>query len=99
MTRSKRYGLRQSVGSYRLEIRGNWKDLYYTFGDMLARASEGVTLHPGEVVGSGTVGTGSLLELTGGEGPWLQPGDVVELEIERIGVLRNTVGEPTAATG
>jgi fumarylacetoacetate (FAA) hydrolase len=43
------------------------------------------------VIGSGTVGTGCLLELTKGEGPWLQPGDVVELEVERIGVLRNII--------
>jgi 2-keto-4-pentenoate hydratase/2-oxohepta-3-ene-1,7-dioic acid hydratase in catechol pathway len=61
--------------------RGNWKDLYWSFGQMI------------EVIGSGTVGTGCLLELTRGQGPYLQPGDVVELEIERLGVLRNTVGE------
>jgi fumarylacetoacetate (FAA) hydrolase len=73
--------------------RGNWKDIHYSFGEMLARASEDVLLLPGELIGSGTVGTGSLLELTFGEGPWLQPGDIVELEIERLGVLRNVVGE------
>lgn len=73
--------------------RGNWKDLYWSFGQMIERASEGVMLHPGDVIGSGTVGTGCLLELTRGQGPWLQPGDVVELEIERLGILRNTVGE------
>jgi fumarylacetoacetate (FAA) hydrolase len=71
--------------------RGNWSDLHYSFGDMIARASAGVTLYPGDVIGSGTVGTGCLLETTRGEGPWLQPGDVVELEIERLGTLRNTV--------
>ena len=73
--------------------RGNWSDIHYSFGDMIARASSDVFLLPGEVIGSGTVGGGSLLELTGGEGPWLQPGDVVELEIERLGVLRNVVGK------
>ncbi|MBC8098063.1 MAG: fumarylacetoacetate hydrolase family protein [Armatimonadetes bacterium] len=73
--------------------RGNWKDLHWSFGDMLARASADATLYPGDIIGSGTVGTGCLLELTKGEGPWLQPGDVVELEIERLGILRNTVGE------
>ena len=71
--------------------RGNWTDLHYSFGDMIARASADVTLHPGDLIGSGTVGTGCLLELTRGQGPWLQPGDIVELEIERLGVLRNTV--------
>ncbi len=59
---------------------------------MIARASEDVYLMPGDVIGSGTVGTGSLLELTRGEGPWLQEGDVVELEIERLGILRNRIG-------
>lgn len=71
--------------------RGNWADLYHSFGDMVARASADATLYAGDVIGSGTVGTGCLLELTRGEGPWLQSGDVVELEIERLGVLRNQV--------
>jgi len=73
--------------------RGNWQDLHWSFGQMIERASANTTLYPGDVIGSGTVGTGCLLEITGGAGPWLQPGDVVELEIERLGVLRNTVGE------
>lgn len=73
--------------------RGNWKDLHHSFGGMIARASADVYLMPGDVLGSGTVGTGCLLELTKGEGPWLQPGDQVELEIEQLGVLRNRVGE------
>jgi 2-keto-4-pentenoate hydratase/2-oxohepta-3-ene-1,7-dioic acid hydratase in catechol pathway len=71
--------------------RGNWKDLHYSFGEIIARASEGVTLYPGDVIGSGTVGTGCLLEITKGEGPWLSRGDQVELEISEIGVLKNTV--------
>lgn len=74
--------------------RGSWNDLHYSFGDMIARASQDVFLLPGEVIGSGTVGTGSLLELTEGQGPWLSPGDEVELEIEGLGVLHNTVGGP-----
>ena len=71
--------------------RGNFNDIYWTFGDMIARASQSVMLRPGDVIGSGTVGTGCLYELTKNQGPWLQHGDVVELEIERIGVLKNTV--------
>jgi fumarylacetoacetate (FAA) hydrolase len=67
--------------------------MYWTFGDLLARASEYVTLLPGDVIGSGTVGTGCLLELTKAQGPWLNKGDVVELEIERIGTLKNKVGK------
>jgi fumarylacetoacetate (FAA) hydrolase len=71
--------------------RGNFKDIYWSFGDIIARASESVMLNPGDVIGSGTVGTGCLLELTKFQGPWLNHGDVVELEIERIGVLRNKI--------
>jgi fumarylacetoacetate (FAA) hydrolase len=71
--------------------RGNWSDMHYSFGEIIARASEGVMLRPGDVIGSGTVGTGCLLEITKGEGPWLKAGDSVELEIEGIGVLKNTV--------
>lgn len=71
--------------------RGNFKDIYWSFGDIIARASESVMLNPGDVIGSGTVGTGCLLELTKFQGPWLKHGDVVELEIERIGILRNTI--------
>ena len=71
--------------------RGNFKDMYWSFGDIIARASESVMLNPGDVIGSGTVGTGCLLELTKFQGPWLNPGDVVELEIERLGVLRNKI--------
>lgn len=71
--------------------RGNWRELHYSFGEMIARASASVYLYPGDVIGSGTVGTGCLLELTRGQGPWLQAGDVVELEIERLGILRNIV--------
>ena len=71
--------------------RGNWKDIHYSFGEMIARASADVYMMPGDVIGSGTVGTGSLLELTSGEGPWLKDGDSVELEIDRLGVLRNRI--------
>ncbi|MBX3065814.1 MAG: fumarylacetoacetate hydrolase family protein [Anaerolineae bacterium] len=74
--------------------RGNWKDIHWSFAEMIARASEDVMLYPGDVLGSGTVGTGCILEL-GPEnaGGWLQSGDVIELEVERFGVLRNVIGE------
>jgi fumarylacetoacetate (FAA) hydrolase len=71
--------------------RGNWRDMYFTFAQLIERASADVWLYPGDVIGSGTVGTGCLLELTKGQGPWLQPGDVVELEIERLGLIHNQV--------
>ncbi len=72
--------------------RANFKDIFWSFGEIIARASDNVELMPGDVIGSGTVGTGCLLELTKTQGPWLAEGDVVELEIERIGILQNTVG-------
>ena len=71
--------------------RGNWRDLHWTFAQMVERASQNVRLRPGDVIGSGTVGTGCLLELGGENVGWLQPGDTVELEVERLGVLRNRV--------
>lgn len=70
---------------------GNFKDIHYTFADMIERASKDVTLYPGEVIGSGTVGTGCILELGTDTHRWLRAGDKVELEIEGLGVLRNTV--------
>jgi fumarylacetoacetate (FAA) hydrolase len=73
--------------------RGDFKDIYWSFGQIIARASESVMLYPGDVIGSGTVGTGCLLELTHAQGPWLQPGDVVELEIEGIGILQNQISK------
>lgn len=71
--------------------RGNFRDIYYTFAQLIAHASRDATLFPGDVLGSGTVGTGCLIELTGGKGPWLKMGDVVELEVSGLGVLRNTI--------
>ena len=65
--------------------RGSSADMHHRFEDVIAFVSRSETLHPGEVLGSGTVGTGCGLEL----GRFLSPGDVVELEIEGIGVLRN----------
>ena len=62
--------------------------MHHTFADMVAYASRSQTLYPGEVLGSGTAAGGSGLELD----RWLAPGDVVELEIEGIGVLRNRIG-------
>ena len=70
--------------------RGSLADMHYSWQAIQDHAARNTRLRPGDVLGSGTVGTGCILEL--GDGRWLQPGDVVELEIEGIGVLRNTVG-------
>jgi fumarylacetoacetate (FAA) hydrolase len=72
--------------------KANFKDIYWSFGEIIARASDTCELQAGDVIGSGTVGTGCLLELTKAEGPWLNAGDLVELEIERIGILKNIIG-------
>jgi fumarylacetoacetate (FAA) hydrolase len=71
--------------------RGNFKDIYYSFQQMIAYASRNARLRPGDVLGSGTVGTGCLLELGTAVHPWLQRGEVIELEIDGIGILRNTI--------
>ncbi|KFN04585.1 fumarylacetoacetate hydrolase family protein [Bacillus clarus] len=79
----------------KLLSKGNFQDIYYTFAEMIERASQDVTLYPGDVIGSGTVGTGCILEL--GTEEWLQDGDVVELAITGLGLLRNTVKKETKA--
>ena len=73
---------------------GNLKDMTWTFAQIIERASYGVTLYPGDVIGSGTVGTGCLLELNGSKitnNLWVQVGDTVTCAIEELGELTNTV--------
>jgi fumarylacetoacetate (FAA) hydrolase len=70
--------------------RGELGDMHHSWQAIVDQAARNTELHAGDVLGSGTVGTGCILEL--GDGRWLQPGDVVELEVEGIGVLRNTIG-------
>jgi len=71
--------------------RGNFKQIYYSFPQMIAYASRNARIRVGDVIGSGTVGTGCLLEIGTEVHPWFQRGDVIELEIESIGVLRNRI--------
>jgi 2-keto-4-pentenoate hydratase/2-oxohepta-3-ene-1,7-dioic acid hydratase in catechol pathway len=70
---------------------GNFRDIYYSFGQMIERASEDVTLFPGDIIGSGTVGFGCILELGTDEYRWLEPGDEIELEITGLGVLKSRI--------
>jgi fumarylacetoacetate (FAA) hydrolase len=78
---------------------GSLGDMDWTFAEIIERASYGVDLFPGDIIGSGTVGTGCFLELNGTgklNNPtypeqWLQPGDVVEMEVEGLGILSNTI--------
>jgi fumarylacetoacetate (FAA) hydrolase len=69
--------------------RGELGDMYHAWPSIVAHAARNTELRPGDVLGSGTVGTGCILEH--GDGRWLERGDVVELEVEGIGILRNTV--------
>jgi fumarylacetoacetate (FAA) hydrolase len=74
--------------------RGRWSDAQFSFGDMLARASADVRLRPGDLVGSGTVGSGCLLEVREATlGRYLEPGDEVTLRVERLGSLRSPIVE------
>jgi 2-keto-4-pentenoate hydratase/2-oxohepta-3-ene-1,7-dioic acid hydratase in catechol pathway len=66
---------------------GNSSAMHHKFEDILAFISRSETLYPGEVIASGTVGTGCGMEL----GRFLSPGDVVELNVEKIGALRNRI--------
>jgi fumarylacetoacetate (FAA) hydrolase len=73
---------------------GNVRDMNWTFAQILERASYGVTLRPGDVIGSGTCGTGCFLELNGSkitDNQWLRPGDIVALEIDGLGRLENRI--------
>lgn len=79
---------------------GNLSTMHWTFAEIIERASYGVDLYPGDVIGSGTVGTGCFLELNGTgrrqnpdnfQEQWLQVGDRVELEVTGLGVLANHI--------
>jgi fumarylacetoacetate (FAA) hydrolase len=88
------------LGDLRLEMvarvngeersRGNLGDMHHSWKAIVEQAARNTRLLAGDVLGSGAVGGGSILEHD--DGRWLRPGDVVELEVEGIGVLRNTVG-------
>jgi fumarylacetoacetate (FAA) hydrolase len=78
---------------------GSMGDMDWTFAEIVERCAYGVDILPGDVIGSGTVGTGCFLELNGTgllndpnyKVQWLEPGDVVEMEIEGLGLLKNTI--------
>ncbi|HEX3804331.1 MAG TPA: fumarylacetoacetate hydrolase family protein [Solirubrobacteraceae bacterium] len=80
--------------------RASFADIYWSFGEMIAYATRGTWVHPGDVIGSGTCDTGCILELSRGGTdptvPYLVPGDVVELAVDLLGTLRNEVaaGQP-----
>lgn len=93
-SRGRRYDLTMTARVNGKEIsRGNAKEMRWTFAELIAHASRNTILKPGDLIGSGTVGTGCLTEFPEGTYPWLQPGDVVRLEIDGLGVLENTIAE------
>ncbi len=84
---------------------GNLSDMEWTFAELIARASYGAELYPGDIIGSGTVGTGCFLELNGTAKlndptypeQWLLPDDIIELKIDGLGILRNQMlAEPSS---
>ena len=78
---------------------GNLADMDWTFAEIIERASYGVNLNPGDIIGSGTVGTGCFLELNGTgkrndpayQEQWLHEGDNIELEVDGLGILENII--------
>ena len=79
--------------------KGNLGDMDWTFAEIIERCAYGVDIFPGDVIGSGTVGTGCFLELNGTgklnnpdyKAQWLKEGDVVEMTITGLGCLSNTI--------
>ncbi|MEU9546944.1 fumarylacetoacetate hydrolase family protein [Streptomyces mirabilis] len=87
-------GMRASVNG-NLYSEGSWSTIYWSFEQMIAYASRGTRLVPGDVIGSGTVGSGCILELSLVHGsdrfPFLEPGDTVELEVEQLGTISSVI--------
>ena len=91
-------GMKCSVNGIQVS-EANLSDMDWTFAEIIERASYGVNLFPGDIIGSGTAGTGCFLELNGTgklnntdyKEQWLQEGDVVEMEIEELGKLTNVI--------
>lgn len=72
---------------------GNLNEIHYSFNEMIAHASENTTLYPGDIIGSGTVGTGCILEFGPDVQPWLADGDEVSLTVDMLGTLTNKIGK------
>ncbi|MGV0751542.1 fumarylacetoacetate hydrolase family protein [Empedobacter brevis] len=94
------YDLEMTCSVNGIEVsRGNFKEMHWTFAEIIERISYGVKLYPGDIIGSGTVGTGCFLELNGTgkrqdatyREQWLQPNDSIEMSITGLGKLVNSV--------
>jgi fumarylacetoacetate (FAA) hydrolase len=93
--RGKGYDLAMTATVNGTELsRGTWADAQFSFGEMIARASADVRLRPGDLIGSGTVGTGCLLEVRDEIlKRYLEPGDEVTLAVDRLGALTTPIVE------
>jgi len=98
--RGKSWNLKMSATvNDRLMSEGNLSDMEWTFAELIERASYGAELYPGDIIGSGTVGTGCFLELNGTgklnnpdyKEQWLMAGDTIELKIDMLGTLKNQI--------
>tara|TARA_B100000768_G_scaffold150467_1_gene145251 strand:+ start:276 stop:1253 length:978 start_codon:yes stop_codon:yes gene_type:complete len=96
----KKYDLKMSCYvNGELLSKGNAKDMNWTFAEIIERASYGAELFPGDIIGSGTVGTGCLLELNGTEkrksadhkDRWIKENDEIEMQIEGLGKITNKI--------
>lgn len=96
----KNYNLSMTCRVNGIEVsKGNVADMDWTFAEIVERCAYGADILPGDVIGSGTVGTGCFLELNGTgllndpnyKVQWLQEGDIVEMEIDALGLLKNTI--------
>ena len=96
--RDKGYDLAMTATVNGVELsRGTWADAQFSFGEMVSRASADVRLRPGDLLGSGTVGTGCLLEVRDEIlKRYLEPGDEVTLTVERLGTLTTPIVERPA---
>jgi len=96
--RGKGYDLAMTATVNGVELsRGTWADAQFSFAEMVARASADVRLRPGDLIGSGTVGTGCLLEVRDEIlKRYLEPGDLVTLAVERLGALTTPIVERPA---
>jgi len=98
----KNYNLKMTCKVNGIQVsEGNMGDMDWTFAEIIERCAYGANILPGDVIGSGTVGTGCFLELNGTgklnnpdyKEQWLQPGDIVEMEIDGLGILSNNIIE------
>lgn len=91
-SRGRQYDLAMTAHVNGREVsRGSTASMRWTWAELIHAASRSTVLRPGDLLGSGTVGTGCITEFAEGTFPWLQAGDTVRLEVQGIGVLENTV--------